>query len=118
MGLDLVAVAAAVLLLDHVAGVGQVGDDAGRAAFRDVQAGRDVAQARAWVISDAQQDPGVVGQEGLARHPQYANRSWKETTSFILLVLSFRRSLRSVTGSQPPRAASYPGYRRTSCASA
>src|SRR6185437_17062376 len=38
--LDVVAVAAAVLLLDHVTGLDQVGDDAEGAAFGDVQAGR------------------------------------------------------------------------------
>jgi hypothetical protein len=41
-----VAVAAAVLLLDDVAGLGQVGDDAVGAALGDAQAGRDVAQPR------------------------------------------------------------------------
>src|SRR5947208_7922466 len=45
--LDLVAVAAAVFLLDHVAGSGQAGDDAAGAALGDAQAGRDVAQLRA-----------------------------------------------------------------------
>jgi len=55
--LDVVAVAAAVLLLDHVAGLGQVRDDAEGAAFSDVQAGRDVAQAHPGVMGDAQQDP-------------------------------------------------------------
>jgi hypothetical protein len=48
-GLDLVAVAAAVFLLDHVAGCGQAGDDAVGAALGDVQAGRDVARPRALV---------------------------------------------------------------------
>jgi len=47
--LDLVAVAAAVFVLDHVAGCGQVGDDAVGAALGDVQAGRDVAEPRVWV---------------------------------------------------------------------
>jgi hypothetical protein len=45
--LDLAAVAAAVLLLDHVAGSGQAGDAAVGAALGDAQAGRDVAQLRA-----------------------------------------------------------------------
>jgi hypothetical protein len=67
--LDVVAVAAAVLLLDHVAGLDQVGDDAEGAALGNVQAGRDVAQAHPGVMSDAQQNPGVVGQERPARHP-------------------------------------------------
>jgi hypothetical protein len=35
-------------LLDHVAGSGLAGDDAAGAALGDAQAGRDVAQLRAW----------------------------------------------------------------------
>jgi len=54
----MVAVAAAVLLRDQVAGLDQVRDDAKGAAFSNVQAGRDVAQARPGVMSDAQEDPG------------------------------------------------------------
>jgi hypothetical protein len=53
VGLDLVTVAAAVFLLDHVTGFGQVGDDAVGAAFGDAQAGRDDAQPRARVTRDA-----------------------------------------------------------------
>jgi hypothetical protein len=62
MGLDLVAVAAAVLMLGHVAGAGQVGDDGVGAALGDTQRGSDVAQPDAGVAGDGQQDPGVVGQ--------------------------------------------------------
>ena len=61
--LDLVAVAAAVFLLHHVAGFGQVGDDAAGAALGDVHAGRDVAQPHARVVGDAQQHSGVAGKE-------------------------------------------------------
>jgi hypothetical protein len=43
VSLDLVTVAASVLLRDHVAGLGQVGDDAVGAALGNAQAGRDVA---------------------------------------------------------------------------
>ena len=43
--LDLVTVAAAVSLLDHVAGYGQPGDDAAGAVYGDA---RLVAQLRAW----------------------------------------------------------------------
>jgi hypothetical protein len=68
VSLDLVAVAAAVLVLQHVAGFGEVGDDAVGAAFGDAQTRRDVAQSRARVMGDAQQDPGVVGQETPVRH--------------------------------------------------
>ena len=70
VGLDLVAAEAAIFLLDHVAGCGQVGDDAVGAALGDVQAGRDVARSRARVVSDAQQHPGVAGQEAPVRHPK------------------------------------------------
>ena len=63
VGLDLIAVAAAVFLLQHVTGFGQVGDDAVGAAFGDAQAGREVAQPHARVAGDAQQQPGVAGQE-------------------------------------------------------
>src|SRR5271155_40382 len=68
VSLDLVAVAAAVLVRDHVAGLGEVGDDAVSAALGDAQAGRDVAQPRVRVAGDVQQDPGVVGQEAPLRH--------------------------------------------------
>jgi hypothetical protein len=66
--LDLVAVAATVFPLDHVACLGQVGDDAVRATLGDAQDGRDVAQSRARVVGDAQQDPGMVGEEAPVRH--------------------------------------------------
>ena len=66
--LDLVAVAASVFLLDHVAGPGQVGDDPVGAALGDPEGGGDVAQAGARVLGDAQQDAGVIGQEAPALH--------------------------------------------------
>jgi len=66
--LDLVAVAAAVFLLHHVAGLGEVGDDAVGGALGDVQARRDIAQPRARVVRDAQQHPGVGSQETPVRH--------------------------------------------------
>jgi hypothetical protein len=44
--LDLVAVAAPVLVLDHVAGLGQVGNDAVSGALGDAQPGRDVTRRR------------------------------------------------------------------------
>jgi hypothetical protein len=67
--LDLVAVAAAVFLLDHVPGLGQVRDDAVRAALGDPQAGSDVPQPCVWILGDAQQDAGVIGQEAPPLHP-------------------------------------------------
>src|ERR1700684_1725548 len=71
--LDLVAVAAAVLLLDDVPGLGQVSDNAVGAALGDVEPGRDIAEADARVLCDAQQDSGVVGQEGPARGRQLSH---------------------------------------------
>ena len=68
MRLDLVAVAAAVLVLDHVAACGEVGDDAVGAALGDVQRRGDVAQAHPGVVGDAHEDPSVVGEEAPLRH--------------------------------------------------
>jgi len=85
--LDLVAVAAAVLLLDDVAGPGQVGDDAVGAALGDVELGRDVARADPRVVRDAQQDPGVAGQERPACGGHLSPiRSLKRVASNKLLV--------------------------------
>src|SRR4029077_13053888 len=53
MGLDLVAVTAAALLPDHVAGAGEIADDSVGAALGDAHAGRDIAQPRARVAGDA-----------------------------------------------------------------
>ena len=68
MGLDLVAVAAAVLVLDDVLGPGEIGDDALGGALGDARPGGDVAQPHARVVRDAQQHPGVAGQEAPVRH--------------------------------------------------
>jgi hypothetical protein len=53
-------------VLDDIRGCGPVGGDAVDAAVDDAQAGGDVAQPGARVVGDAQQDPGVVGQEAAA----------------------------------------------------
>jgi hypothetical protein len=68
VSLDLVTVAAAVLLCDHVASLGQVGDDPVGAALGNAQSRSDVTQSRARVAGNVQQDPGVVGQEAPVRH--------------------------------------------------
>ena len=44
VGLDLVAVAAAVLVLDDVPGLGEIGDDAVSGALGAARPGRDVGQ--------------------------------------------------------------------------
>jgi hypothetical protein len=62
-GLDPVAVAAAIFVLDDVPGPDEIGDDAVGGALGDARPGRDVAQPHARVVGDAQQHPGVVGQE-------------------------------------------------------
>jgi hypothetical protein len=61
MILDAIAVTTPVLVLDDVAGFGQVGDDAEGAALGDIERGSDVAQAHAGVARDADEDPGMVG---------------------------------------------------------
>src|SRR6266508_3719905 len=61
--LDFVAVAAAVLVLDHVSGFHQIGDDAECGAVGDAERGRDLPQPYARVVGDAQQRLSVVRQE-------------------------------------------------------
>src|SRR5260370_32600378 len=56
MRLDLVAVTAAVLLLDYVDGLEQIRADAEGAAFGDVQAGCHGTQAHPRVMGDEQPD--------------------------------------------------------------
>jgi hypothetical protein len=68
MGLDLVAVAAAVLALDDVPGLGEIGNDAVGGALDDARPGRDVAEPDARVVGDAQQHPRMVGREAPVRH--------------------------------------------------
>ena len=53
VSLDLVAVAAAVLVLDDVPGLGEIGGDAVGGALGDARPGRDVAQPYARVAGDA-----------------------------------------------------------------
>src|ERR1700683_670678 len=102
--LDVVAVASAGLLLDHVAGLDQIRNDAEGAAFGDVQAGCDVAQAHAGVMGDEQENPGVISQEGPACHLDRLSDSGKN-----LLVSLCRYSVALGTGRQPSPAASIPG---------
>src|SRR5712692_8573644 len=103
--LDLVAVAAAVFLLDHVVGLGQVGDDAVGAALGDAHAGRDVAQPHARVMCDAQQDPAVIGQEAPARH---ASKTTTHSRN-LLLVFNCGCRLRGDTGTSRRRRPTCPG---------
>jgi hypothetical protein len=60
------------------------------AAFGDAQAGCDVAQPRARVVGEAQQDPGVVGQETPAFHLQlsiFVDYSFQNyIASFLFLI--------------------------------
>ena len=96
VGLDLVAVAAAVFVLGHVAGIGQVGDDGVGVAFGDVQGGGDVAQPYPGVAGDGQQDPGVAGQQCPVLHGRKSNNTGNE-----LLVFYFQRRLRAEPGETP-----------------
>jgi hypothetical protein len=58
VGLDLAAVAAAVLVLGDVPGLDEIGDDAVGGALGDARPGRDVAQPRttgSWVVHGSTQ---------------------------------------------------------------
>jgi hypothetical protein len=68
MGLDAVAIAAAVLVLDDVVGFGEVSDDGKGAAFGDAQRRGDVTQAYPGVVGDADEGPGMVAEEASLRH--------------------------------------------------
>ena len=85
MGLDLVAVASAVLLLDHVATFRQIGHDAVRPSFGDAQRRGDVPQTDPRVVGDAHQHAGMVGQEAPLGHDRYRIPLffWKSVASYI-----------------------------------
>ena len=68
MALDAVAIATAFLLLDDIAGLGQLRDDSERAALGDAERRGDVAQARPWILSYAHEGSGMVGEEGPFGH--------------------------------------------------
>jgi hypothetical protein len=92
--LDLVAVAAAVFLLDHVAGSGQAGDDAAGAALGDALAGRDVALLRArWRVMRSNAGAWLVRKLQLA-----TLKNWITVSRIILLVIGCVDKLRAGTG--------------------
>ena len=65
---DLVAVAPAVAAFDDISGGDEVRDDPERAPLGDFEGRRDLAQAHPGVPSDAEQRPGVVGEEVPVAH--------------------------------------------------
>lgn len=101
--LGLVAVTASVLLSDHGAGPGQVGDGAVGAAPGDAPASRDVAQehlrvrathsARAW----------------LARKVQFANINMSRNSGKTLLVTGCKRSVQGRHRNSAANDGSLPG---------
>ena len=107
--LDLVAVAAAVFLLRHVAGCGQVGDDAVGAAPGAARAGprcRGAARPRRGRCTAA------TGR-GWSGHSSSSPRRGVTISRNLLLVSYCERSLRADTRDQPPTAAKVPrGHRR------
>src|SRR5690348_2326488 len=113
MRLDVIPVAAAVLLLDHVPGLDQVRDDTEGAPLGDVQAVRDIAQTHSGVVGDQQQNPSMGGQEGPARHISMLTVSGKS-----LLVLRLPGKLRVVLAGQPRAAEVIPQVRGGARASA
>ena len=74
--LDTVAIATAVLVLDDVAGLGQVSDDAEGGALGDTERSCDVPQAHPRIVSDADQGAGMVGKEAPLRHGTSIDRSF------------------------------------------
>jgi hypothetical protein len=60
--------AATVFVFDHMAGVDKVADHVMGAALGDADHGGDVPQPYAGVVGDAQQGPGVVGDEPPTSH--------------------------------------------------
>jgi hypothetical protein len=70
LALDRVAVAAAIptLVLHHVAGLGEVVDDAVDTALGDAELQGDVAQPHVGVMGDAHQCPCVNGEEAPVGH--------------------------------------------------
>src|SRR5205085_11007366 len=90
VGLDLVAVTPALLLLDDVAGLGEVGDDAVGAALGDPDPLGDVAQPDAGVMGDADQHPSVVGEEVPTLH---APDSTLSDSRKLLLVFGAREEV-------------------------
>ncbi len=63
LGLDLVVVPPSVALTQDVALLDQLGEDFVGASLRDSDRGGDVAQADAGILTDAEQDVGVVREE-------------------------------------------------------
>ena len=63
LGLDLVAVPAAVPLAQHVALLHQLGQDPVGGALGDPDRRGDVSQANARIVGDTREDVSVVGQE-------------------------------------------------------
>src|ERR1022692_2971076 len=101
VSLNLIAVAAAVLVLHDIACRGQVRDDAVRASLGDAHRGSDVPQSRTGILRDAQQDPGVIGQETPARHLQQRTT----VSSNVLLVFRFGCTLKQDLRRHRPIAA-------------
>ena len=72
MGLDVVAVPTAILLLDHIAGFGQVSHEAVRGALGDIEGSCYVPQTGVGIMSHEQQGAGVVGKKAPLAHRQKA----------------------------------------------
>ena len=80
MVLDAVAIATAVLVLDYVAGLGQIADNPEGAALRDAERSGDVAQAHPRVMPDADQGAGVVGKEAPLAHETSVTQRFPESS--------------------------------------
>jgi len=68
MGLNPVAIPASLLLLDDVAGLGQVRDNAESRSFGHPQSRRDVAKPHPGIVGDSHKGTGMVGEEAPLGH--------------------------------------------------
>jgi len=66
--LDLIAVSPAFALLEQVARLGEIGDDAEGSALRDLESGCDIAKPRIGMSCDEQDRSCVVGEEAPICH--------------------------------------------------
>ena len=82
-----VAVATTELVLDHVAGVGQVGDYAIGGAFGNAKRRGDVSQAYTWIAGDAQQGPTVGSEKAPVAHRSSLAKVELEHTNQGLIAL-------------------------------
>jgi hypothetical protein len=88
--------------------------------LRDIAASLDITERRAFGITSDLVEAGYVVKEKNGRRNRYRRLAGRHKWCFQILEKCCLFSSASVafstrTGPQPPTAASYPGYRRSSC---